>query len=451
MRPIHPSGLPACPQERRIGDPDMIRGVLPMEIQPISVRVVPRESTPGAQGSFIGSSLATRRERPYLPVGFNSVSNRQSVRCRRGFAWLRLFGLIAVLSLMSSPACAATAFSVEPSQVTVNLPAPPRTMVARVTIDNAVNEVVRVQLALSFGSDDGEEAVSDQLVVPPELTLGPAAKRPVAITTSAQPSHILPGVYRGELIVKGTGADRRSVEPVVVDVEVSPPVTPAQDEVTLRATRSSPFGSVRGALEGGVPVLLPAVASSGEPLGDRDLNNGRVAGTLTHPDGEVTAVELNGIDEGSPRDSVATYRLTVDEISDVGTHSGAVDVLPEDPSAGEVDLRVIVTDPIWWAVLPLVTGMALAGGVLGPWPLRTARMAFSDPSARRRYHGYGPRGFEIMVGLAPVVVWLGLNLFYFDRAFGEVRDYVNVFLWGVAGVTAAAGLELIWLRMWRPP
>lgn len=69
-----------------------------------------------------------------------------------------------------------------------------------------------------------------------------------------------------------------------------------------------------------------------------------------------------------------------------------------------------------------------------PWPTQ-ATPKFG--ARRRRRNGL------VFLGLSVLTMWSGLNLLYFDRPFGTVRDYLTILLWGfgaqaVLEVTATA-------------
>ena len=363
--------------------------------------------------------------------------------CRARAAW-RMLALAATFALWSSPATGATAFSVDPAELSLTLPAPAGATVAKITLANETNEAVRVALAVSSETEAGD-AIFSQLVVAKGVTLSGAAKRAVPVTVSTQAGPVAPGVYSGQLVVKGTGADRKSVERVVINIDVVFPLEPTQDQLTFHATRASPFGSAAGPLDGGVPVFVPEGLRASEAVREnRASHGGNVAGTLTSDDGELTPVALTGVVEEAAGGEVLIYRLAITDVSAIGIHTGSMDLLPADPDAGHVDLRLIITDKIWWALLALAAGMGLAAPLVGRYMLGAAR--YLDHRMRR---GYYVSGVASMALMGAGVLWSGLDVLYFDRAFGEGDDYVNAFLWGFIGLIVAWGLWARWLRLWR--
>ncbi|MDQ4148496.1 MAG: hypothetical protein M3164_00630 [Actinomycetota bacterium] len=89
-------------------------------------------------------------------------------------------------------------------------------------------------------------------------------------------------------------------------------------------------------------------------------------------------------------------------------------------------------------------GAAIARGMEAPPPpALEPLLAESDLPIReggqRRKGGQVFGGRLVPLGLALVTLWTGLNLLYFDRPFGTVRDYVSILLWGF-GVQAVLQL-----------
>ena len=220
----------------------------------------------------------------------------------------------------------------------------------RLVNDTTRRQVLTVQLSgFSFRPRTGPVGV-ELNVDKAKLVLGAAGSGSVALSLPAT-TVLAKGTYSGELVAFARGGPvlRRSIV-----IQTASPAKPAVKALAVRGEWWLPDVLALRQRD------LPLDSVAGTDQSKLDLAAGQVLGYLSGSDGGTARVTWNGKSKRVYGQTALALELDIEGFSRPGTYTGTIDLLPGDPSAGEVTLTARYTHAVVWPILLLGLGILAA-------------------------------------------------------------------------------------------
>ena len=289
------------------------------------------------------------------------MRNRRRVRLRAVLSVAALAGVGSVAAAAADADAPLLFAGSDPLEISASHARTGSRIEIRNNTDAVVTDVrVAPSAVVQEDSESGDRlAVATLEVTPPAEPIKPGESGFVAFRLTFLP---LPGRYRTSIAVWPKGGGELARRELVITAGPGEPMEakPRVEELTLTIYRRDirwewlPWS---GRFDGRADVELPLAVEDGEAIKPAPRRLGALAGP------SVVAVEAGTVPDSG---SSAMLPVRLVGLEQGGSYEGKLDLVPDDPEAGNLSLTLIYKDAIY---LPLLT--VLAGVAVG-WALTRA-------------------------------------------------------------------------------
>jgi hypothetical protein len=209
------------------------------------------------------------------------------------------------------------------------------------------------------GIDGMPLPAADRAGIEPRRRLSLPASGAATIRLGPKQLKLQPGTYPGRLTVSNRATDtviRRALALSVPGPAAALDPTPAAKELKIGVTRWVPWAESGQILKGNeLPLDVPAGTTADGLAPAEDAVLGYVTGR-----GGAAAITWSKETAAVADGKGTVAKLGVASLESSEDFSGTIDLLPDDPDAGEVAVEVTATDSILWAAAALLAGILTA-------------------------------------------------------------------------------------------